>query len=71
MMDTDNGYGIRMMYLEPELASVSQLWEKFTSKIMVWVAFSELGLDKPFIMESGSMDAYTYRTQCLRGSTTS
>ena len=38
---------------------------KFTPKVMVWVAFSEHGLSKPFIMESGAMNAYIYRTQCL------
>ena len=39
--------------------------DKFAPKVMVWVAFSEHGLSKPFIMEGGSMDAYTYRSQCL------
>ena len=39
--------------------------DKFTPKVMVWVAFSEHAISQPFFLQRGAMDAGTYRTKCL------
>ena len=39
--------------------------DKFTPKVMVWVAFSEHAVSQPFFLQCGSMDAHIYRTNCL------
>ena len=38
--------------------------DKFTSKVTVWVAFSEHAISQPFFLQRGAMDAGTYRTKC-------
>ena len=39
--------------------------DKFTPKVMVWVAFSEHAISQPFFLQRGAMDSDTYRTKCL------